>query len=85
MIVGISGGIDPAVRTLCVQKQDYSCLCSSPCLPFQIEEQHDLSMILGQWLTDNFINVEHILVNLDKVYDRFYLDMLNIDMDNELH
>ena len=83
LVVGISGGIDSAVvSTLCAKTGLPVYAVSMPIA--QIEEQHDLSMDHGQWLTDNFINVEHILVNLDKVYDRFYLDMLNIDMDNEL-
>ena len=49
----------------------------------QIESQHDLSMEHGDWLTQKFTNVEHTLVDLDKIYDKFYLQMLP-DFDNDM-
>jgi NAD+ synthase len=37
----------------------------------------------GDWLTQKFTNVEHTLVDLDKIYDKFYLQMLP-DFDNDM-
>ena len=83
LVVGISGGIDSAVvSTLCAKTELPVYAVSMPIA--QIEEQHDLSVAHGEWLTNNFMNVEHLVIDLDKVYDRFHLDMLNINMDNEL-
>jgi len=83
LVVGISGGIDSAVvSTLCAMTGLPVYAVSMPIA--QIEEQHDLSMEHGDWLTDKFINVEHLNIDLDKVYDRFYLEMLNLNMDDEL-
>tara|TARA_Y100000592_G_scaffold98140_1_gene170477 strand:- start:705 stop:1433 length:729 start_codon:yes stop_codon:yes gene_type:complete len=83
LVVGISGGIDSSVvSTLCAKTGLPVYAVSMPIA--QIEEQHDLSIAHGEWLTNKFMNVEHIIVDLDKTYDRFYLDMLHIDMDNEL-
>ena len=83
LVVGISGGIDSSVvSTLCAKTGLPVFAVSMPIA--QLEDQHDLSVAHGEWLTEKFINVEHLVVELDKVYDRFYLDMLSIDMDDEL-
>ena len=44
--------------------------------------QHDLSMAHGDWLTEKFPNVTHV-VELDKLYDKFWLTMISIDMMSE--
>jgi NAD+ synthase len=83
LVVGISGGIDSAVvSTLCAKTGLPVYAISMPIE--QLSEQHDLSMDHGHWLTDNFINVEHLVMDLDKVYDKFYLEMLHTDMVDEL-
>ncbi len=83
LVVGISGGIDSSVvSTLCAKTGLPVYAVSMPIA--QLSEQHDLSIAHGEWLTNKFMNVEHLIIDLDKTYDRFYLDMLNIDMDNEL-
>ena len=83
LVVGISGGIDSAVvSTLCAMTGLPVYAVSMPIA--QLSEQHDLSIEHGDWLTNKFINVEHLNIDLDKVYDRFYLEMLNLNMDDEL-
>lgn len=83
LVVGISGGIDSSVvSTLCAKTGLPVYAVSMPIA--QLSEQHDLSIAHGEWLTNKFMSVEHLIIDLDKTYDRFYLDMLNIDMDNEL-
>jgi len=75
LVVGISGGIDSAVvSTLCAMTKIPTIAVSMPCE--QIEEQHDLSNSHGEWLVNKFKNVKHDYFDLDKVYERFYLDML---------
>ena len=82
LVIGISGGIDSSVvSTLCAMTGLPVYAVSMPIA--QIESQHDLSMEHGDWLTQKFTNVEHTLVDLDKIYDKFYLQMLS-DFDNDM-
>ena len=82
LVIGISGGIDSSVvSTLCAMTGLPVYAVSMPIA--QIESQHDLSMEHGDWLTQKFTNVEHTLVDLDKIYDKFYLQMLP-DFDNDM-
>jgi len=82
LVVGISGGIDSSV---------VSTLCAKTGLPVhavtmpinQIESQHDLSMMHGSWLEENFKNVTHHNIDLDRLYERFYLDMM-FDFNNDM-
>lgn len=70
LIVGISGGIDSSV---------VSALCARTGLPVtavtmpirQRPELHDLSMRHGAWLTENYSNVTHEVVDLTPVFDQF--------------
>ena len=81
LVVGISGGIDSAVvSTLCAMTKLPTIAVSMPIA--QIEDQHDLSMAHGDWLTDKFTNVTHELIDLDKLYDKFWLTMMS-DYDSE--
>ena len=81
LVVGISGGIDSAVvSTLCAMTKLPTIAVSMPIA--QIEDQHDLSMAHGDWLTDKFTNVTHELIDLDKIYDKFWLTMMS-DYDSE--
>jgi len=82
LVVGISGGIDSSVvSTLCAMTKLPTHVVSMPIQ--QIESQDNLSIDHGDWLVDNFSNVKHHYYNLDKLYDRFYLDMLK-DFNNDM-
>jgi NAD+ synthase len=43
----------------------------------QIEDQHDLSMDHGSWLEQKFNNVTHEVIDLNRTYERFWLDTFN--------
>ena len=76
LVVGISGGIDSAVvSTLCGMTKMPTIAVSMPIN--QIESQDDLSMDHGNWLENKFKNVTHEYINLDRVYERFWLDTFN--------
>ena len=76
LVVGISGGIDSSVvSTLCAMTKMPTIAVSMPIN--QIEDQHDLSMDHGSWLEEKFNNVTHEVINLDKLYERFWLDTFN--------
>lgn len=70
LVVGISGGIDSSV---------VSALCARTGLPVtavtmpirQLSNLHDLSMRHGAWLTENYSNVTHEVVDLTPVFDQF--------------
>lgn len=81
LVVGISGGIDSSV---------VSALCARTGLPViavtmpirQLPNLHDLSMRHGAWLTENFVNVSHDVVDLTPVFDQFAISLGKFD--NEL-
>ena len=74
LVVGISGGIDSAVvSTLCAMTKLPTIAVSMPIA--QLSEQHDLSMEHGSWLEQKFTNVTHEVIDLDKVYDTFWLKL----------
>jgi len=70
LVVGISGGIDSSV---------VSALCAQTGLPVtavtmpirQRPELHDLSMRHGAWLTQQFVDVQHTVIDLTPVFDQF--------------
>ena len=70
LVVGISGGIDSAVvSALCASTGIYTIAVSMPIR--QRPELHDLSMRQGAWLSKNFDNVRHEIINLTTVFDEF--------------
>ena len=70
LVVGISGGIDSSVvSTLCALTKRKTIVLSMPIK--QIKTQHDLSILHGEWLAQKFKNVEHKLVELEKVFSSF--------------
>ena len=82
LVVGISGGIDSAVvSTLCAMTKLPTIAVSMPIA--QLSEQHDLSMDHGNWLENKFTNVTHEVIDLDKVYDTFWLKLFeNYDSEH---
>ena len=70
LVVGISGGIDSAVvSALCAHTGLHTVAVTMPIR--QRPELHDLSMRQGQWLTENFDNVRHEIIDLTPVFDQF--------------
>ena len=67
LIVGISGGIDSSVvSTLCALTNRRTIILSMPIK--QIKSQHDLSIEHANWLTGKFKNVEHKILELEKLF-----------------
>ena len=80
LVVGISGGIDSSVvSTLCAKTGRKTIVLTMPIK--QIKSQHDLSLEHAKWLKNNFKNVEHHLVQMDKIFDSFS-EVLN-DFNNQ--
>ena len=74
LVVGISGGIDSSVvSTLCAMTKLPTIAVSMPIA--QLSDQHDLSMEHGSWLESKFTNVTHEVIDLDQVYDKFWLKL----------
>jgi NAD+ synthase len=70
LVIGISGGIDSSVvSTLCALTGIKTIILSMPIK--QIKSQHDLSIKHGEWLTSKYKNVEHKLLDLEKLFDSF--------------
>ncbi len=80
LIVGISGGIDSSVvSTLCANTGRKTIVLTMPIK--QIKSQHDLSLLHAKWLKDKYKNVEHHLLEMDKIFNSFS-EVLN-NFDNE--
>ena len=70
LIVGISGGIDSSVvSTLCAKTGRKTIVLTMPIK--QIKSQHDLSLIQAKWLKEKYKNVEHHLIEMDKIFESF--------------
>ena len=70
LVVGISGGIDSSVvSTLCAKTGRKTIVLTMPIK--QIKTQHDLSLMHAEWLKKNFNNVEHHLIEMDKIFSSF--------------
>ena len=80
LVVGISGGIDSSVvSTLCALTNRRTIVLSMPIK--QIKSQHDLSLSHAEWLKKKYNNVEHHLLEMDKIFNSFS-DVLS-KFDNE--
>ena len=80
LIVGLSGGIDSSVvSTLCANTGRKTIVLTMPIK--QIKSQHDLSLLHAKWLKDKYKNVEHHLLEMDKIFNSFS-EVLN-NFDNE--
>jgi NAD+ synthase len=70
LVVGISGGIDSAVvSALCARTGLHTVAVTMPIR--QRPDLHDLSMRHGAWLTQNFDNVRHDIIDLTSTFDEF--------------
>ena len=70
LIVGISGGIDSSVvSTLCAKTGRKTIVLTMPIN--QIKSQHDLSLHHASWLKEKYKNVEHHLLDMDKIFQSF--------------
>ena len=70
LVVGISGGIDSSVvSTLCANTGRKTIVLTMPIK--QIKSQHDLSLVHANWLKDKFQNIEHHLIDMDKIFGSF--------------
>ena len=80
LVVGISGGIDSSVvSTLCANTGRKTIVLTMPIK--QIKSQHDLSLSHAKWLKEKYSNVEHHLIEMDKIFNSFS-NVLN-KFDNE--
>ena len=81
LVVGISGGIDSSVvSTLCANTGRKTIVLTMPIK--QIKSQHDLSLKHAKWLKDKFKNVEHHLIEMDKIYGSFSQVLNNFDNEH---
>ena len=70
LVVGISGGIDSSVvSTLCAKTGRKTIVLTMPIN--QIKSQHDLSLSHANWLKEKYKNVEHHLLDMDKIFEAF--------------
>ena len=70
LVVGISGGIDSSVvSTLCANTGRKTIVLTMPIK--QIKSQHDLSLTHAKWLKQKYKNVEHHLLEMDKIFTSF--------------
>ena len=81
LVVGISGGIDSSVvSTLCANTGRKTIVLTMPIK--QIKSQHDLSLKHAKWLKDKFKNVEHHLIEMDKIFGSFSQVLNNFDNEH---
>ena len=70
LVIGISGGIDSAVvSALCARTGLNTIAVTMPIR--QRPDLHDLSMQQGIWLSQNFDNVRHEIIDVTPVFDVF--------------
>ena len=78
LIVGISGGIDSSVvSALCASTGRKTIVLTMPIK--QIESQHSLSLLHAKWLKQKYNNVEHHLLEMDKIFTSFSLVLNKFD------
>ena len=81
LVVGISGGIDSSVvSTLCANTGRKTIVLTMPIK--QIKSQHDLSLSHAKWLKQKYKNVEHHLLEMDKIFTSFSQVLSNFDNEH---
>ena len=81
LVVGISGGIDSSVvSTLCASTGRKTIVLTMPIK--QIQSQHDLSLTHAKWLKQKYKNVEHHLLEMDKIFTSFSQVLSNFDNEH---
>ena len=81
LVVGISGGIDSSVvSTLCANTGRKTIVLTMPIK--QIKSQHDLSLKHANWLKSKFKNVEHHLLEMDKIFSSFSQILSNFENEH---
>ena len=81
LVVGISGGIDSSVvSTLCANTGRKTIVLTMPIK--QIKSQHDLSLLHAQWLKQKYENVEHHLIEMDKIFSSFSTVLNKFDIEH---
>jgi len=81
LVVGISGGIDSSVvSTLCANTGRKTIVLTMPIK--QIKSQHDLSLTHAKWLKQKYKNVEHHLLEMDKIFTSFSKVLSNFDNEH---
>ena len=81
LVVGISGGIDSSVvSTLCANTGRRTIVLTMPIK--QIKSQHDLSLTHAKWLKQKYKNVEHHLLEMDKIFTSFSQALNNFDNEH---
>ena len=81
LVVGISGGIDSSVvSTLCAKTGRKTIVLTMPIN--QIKSQHDLSLSHANWLKEKYKNVEHHLLDMDKIFEAFSSTLKKFDNEH---
>ena len=81
LVLGISGGIDSSVvSTLCANTGRKTIVLTMPIK--QIKSQHNLSLTHAKWLKQKFKNVEHHLLEMDKIFTSFSQVLNNFDNEH---
>ena len=81
LVVGISGGIDSSVvSTLCANTGRKTIVLTMPIK--QIKSQHNLSLTHAKWLKQKYKNVEHHLLEMDKIFTSFSQVLNNFDNEH---
>ena len=81
LIVGISGGVDSSVvSTLCALTGRKTIVLSMPIK--QKKNQHDLSIVHGNWLSKKFSNVKLNTINLESTFNEFEKSMNQFNSDH---
>ena len=81
LVVGISGGVDSSVvSTLCANTGRKTIVLTMPIK--QIKSQHDLSLTHAKWLKEKYKNVEHHLLEMDKIFNSFSQVLTKFDNEH---
>ena len=81
LVVGISGGIDSSVvSTLCANTGRKTIVLTMPIK--QIKSQHDLSLTHAKWLKEKYDNVDHHLIEMDKIFNSFSQVLTKFDNEH---